>query len=500
MARDRAPSWWHSAVVRYVGTTALVVTVYEAAATLSHHFVPAAASMFILCIIVSAWLGGTGAGFWAVALSLAAFRYGFVVPRHSFFISSIDTPRMVLFSLTTVTVGVLGGLQNRTAKSLKRAQRTLERTIDDLTQANQALHVENAEHRRIAAELRISEALLAEGEKMGHSGSWRWRPDDQTLAWSDEHFRIYGLPPHSYAPSVATVYDSVHPDDAAALRDVVTCAVRQATAFECEYRIVLADGTIRHLLGTGRPAHSEGRAVVEYIGITADITARKKAELSLVQSQRLIQDLHDRRETAREDERKHLARELHDDLAQTLLALRLQLAGFAYEFSATLPGLADRARAMTTIVDESIGILRGAISNLRPVALDVGVLAALEWLADQFSVENHLPCRWRCDLASVQLPEKSTIGIFRIAQEALRNVARHAQASAATVTFKCSNNRYILEIADDGCGFDSSARPVKSFGLVGIMERASALGGTLRIDTAPGSGTTVCLDIPIHVD
>ncbi|HTJ91757.1 MAG TPA: histidine kinase [Pararobbsia sp.] len=489
MAETSARRWYRSALLRYGGAALLIVSAYEFAGLLAEHFAPAAASMLIISIILISWLGGVGAGFWAAFLAIIVFRYGFITPLYGFAVAPVDVPRLILFSMTAATVGLLGALQNRTAKSLERTHDILQDTIEELTRANQALQSENAEHRRVAAELRISEAMLAEGQKISHTGSWRWNLIRRTLAWSDEHFRIYGQTPDSAGPDVNAVVARVHPDDFIMMRRIVRRAVEAKAAFECEYRIVLDDGRVRYLFGTGRPVQTDDGAIAEFIGTTADIT-------TFVEARQRIRELADRSESAREDERKRLARELHDDLAQSLLALRLQIGVAAYEFGKMSPVFGERVKSMIALVDESIKVLRDAISSLRPVALDMGVLAVLEWLADQWMSDHGLSCQFSSNVQAVPLSEKSTTAVFRIAQEALRNVARHAQASHSSVSLNQSDSHYVLEIRDNGCGFDPSSRSPTSFGLVGIRERASALGGTLEIDSAPGQGTAVRINIP----
>jgi PAS domain S-box-containing protein len=613
-----------SVSLRYGGVTTLVFVAFTLASQLAQHFVPAAASLFICTTMLSSWLGGAGPGFWAAALSIALFKYSFVSPVHSLNVNAIDVPRMVLFSCTVIFVGSLGALQNRTAKSLRQAHHVLERTVAMLTRSNDALQTENAEHRRVAEQLRLSEAFLAEGEKISHTGSWRWNIDDQTLVWSDEHYRIFGYVPRAAGFDHDSARERLHPDDVVQLREIIRRAIQDHGAFECEYRIVHEDGSVRHLFGTGRPIPSGSQPVAEYIGTTVDITARrhtedllrksekafrtlaenlpytvvrydlrceriyvnpaferqrqihaadvlnqllevgwggdmspadyraivrkvletgspatvnsvwtnldgshvyyliqivaerdtdgsivsalaiardvteaKEAQRRIEESRRLIQQLADRSEAVREEERKHLARELHDSLAQSLLALRLQIGVLGLQFGKEIPELPVRIKAMVGRVDESIQVVRNAIASLRPVALDLGAIAALEWLVEQFMTETEIPCCFRASVSTIVLPDKQTTAIFRIAQEALRNIARHAQATHVRIGLDLVDAHYLIEIQDNGCGFDPSVRKSKSFGLVGIQERAAMFEGVCDIETAPGQGTRLRVRMPV---
>jgi K+-sensing histidine kinase KdpD len=141
---------------RYAGAICCVIIAYACAAWLSRHFESAAASMFLVAIALSAWLGGLGPGLSAVALSLLAFDYSFVSPLHSLYVNRIDLPRMLMFSFTATSIGGLGALQNRTARSLRDAHRRLAQTVAMLTTTNQALKAENAEHLRVAEQLRLA--------------------------------------------------------------------------------------------------------------------------------------------------------------------------------------------------------------------------------------------------------------------------------------------------------------------------------------------------------
>jgi signal transduction histidine kinase len=237
-------------------------------------------------------------------------------------------------------------------------------------------------------------------------------------------------------------------------------------------------------------------SIVSTLAMSRNITEEKKAELQLEESRRLIRQLAGRSEAVREEERKHMARELHDGLAQSLLALRLKISVLSLEFGAQAPEIKTRAESMVGLVDDAIKVVRDTVTSLRPVTLDLGMLPALEWLVEQFSADTGIPCEFRSDLPSVALSEKDTMAMFRIAQEALRNIIRHAGASRASMSLSSDAGFYLLEISDDGGGFDPSKINPKSFGLLGIKERVLMFSGTFQLDAAPGKGTTIRVRIP----
>jgi PAS domain S-box-containing protein len=236
--------------------------------------------------------------------------------------------------------------------------------------------------------------------------------------------------------------------------------------------------------------------IVGALAIVRDITSLKETEQHLEESRHIIRRLADQNETAREEERKHLARELHDDLAQYLLALRMKMALLDIEFGSHTPGLKDKIDDMIDQVDAAIKVVRNVITTLRPAALDLGIVSALEWLVDEFTVHTGLRCKLRIGADNIGLSEKGAIAIFRTAQESLNNAARHANAGEVEVAFRKTAADYIIEVTDDGKGFDPAEKKPKSFGLIGIQERILILGGKVDITTAPYKGTSIKVSIP----
>jgi signal transduction histidine kinase len=145
-------------------------------------------------------------------------------------------------------------------------------------------------------------------------------------------------------------------------------------------------------------------------------------------------------------------------------------------------------------VDGLVASVRTLVSQLRPPALDGGLLAAIEWLAAEFTRNTGVPCRLALDPAAREMPAEAATMVFRIAQESFANVRRHAGASQVSVTLQPGAGRWVLEVHDDGAGFDTTAAHA-GFGLLGMAERARTLGGELSIASAPGKGTTIRLEI-----
>jgi signal transduction histidine kinase len=224
---------------------------------------------------------------------------------------------------------------------------------------------------------------------------------------------------------------------------------------------------------------------------------RDSLELQVAARTAEVRELAAHRESAREDERKHIARELHDELGQSLTALRMQAALLRVRFGADVPGLNEQVRGMTELVDRTIGVVRNVATSLRPSVLDLGIGSALEWLVDEFRRHSGVDCSLTLALDEGRLSEQQAIAVFRIAQESLTNVARHAGAGEASVTLGCTERHCELQVEDDGCGFDMAAVRPHTFGLLGIRERVLNLHGQVTISSRPGGRTRIAVILPL---
>jgi PAS domain S-box-containing protein len=199
------------------------------------------------------------------------------------------------------------------------------------------------------------------------------------------------------------------------------------------------------------------------------------------------------------EERKRIAYELHDELGQLLAALRLDIGMLKMEHSTQVPELATKTTQMQSILDKALSSMYGIVANLRPTILDMGLVAALEWLNDDFSRMFNIPCHLNSHGDAPEISDAQLTLIFRITQELLTNAVRHADASLIKTNIIIKNNLLHLSVQDNGIGFDPTTAQHKSqcFGLFGMQERMLALGGKLLIDTAHGMGSCVTLQIPL---
>ena len=241
----------------------------------------------------------------------------------------------------------------------------------------------------------------------------------------------------------------------------------------------------------------EGRRF--YTVILRDITVRKRAEDALKESQRELRELSARVLEAREEEKAHIARELHDELGQLLTALKMDL-GWVRERLPADSELAPRVAEMGTLLDRTVSATRRISADLRPLMLDdLGLADAAAWLVDDFAKRSGVTCK--VDIAE-ELPDLSkavATAVYRAVQESLTNIARHAGARSAWVVLAVEDDALYVEVEDDGRGIaPEDLAKARSVGLKGMRERIAFLGGTLEIARAPRGGTRLRLRVPLR--
>jgi PAS domain S-box-containing protein len=240
------------------------------------------------------------------------------------------------------------------------------------------------------------------------------------------------------------------------------------------------------------------------VAIAQDITERKQAEEQLKATTEQLRALSASLRSAREEEGIRIARELHDELGAGLSSLKWDLEEvFEVVSQSTAPphiaGLRKRIEAMIELTDTTVNAVRRIASELRPAALDeLGLSEAIEWQARQFQERTGIIVRCDCDQEGVALSAERSTALFRIFQEALTNILRHAQATKVHIQLNIENDEFILTIADDGRGItDDEKSGQRTLGLLGMGERAHLVGGKVDITGSDGKGTLVTVRIPI---
>lgn len=262
------------------------------------------------------------------------------------------------------------------------------------------------------------------------------------------------------------------------------------------------DGTAFPVEYSSFPVSERGVITGAVVTFT-DITERKRAEEQLQTTVDQLRSLSRRLEVVREEERRRIARELHDQLGVALTCLKFDLVQLSQTVSmvdkhSVRVHLQDKIHSMVGPIDNTIGLVQRIVTELRPGVLDdLGLVAALEWLVRDFQQRTGIASAFSTSLEDIEVDREVATAVFRICQEALTNVARHARATEVTISLEQTSWRLLLEVKDNGQGIPAEkVADAQSLGLLGMRERAGQVGGRLIITGRPGEGTTVTLSLP----
>ncbi len=264
-----------------------------------------------------------------------------------------------------------------------------------------------------------------------------------------------------------------------------------------EYTAVRKDGSTFYTLIYSCPISNQNNQKIH--GLILDIDKRRKAEMELEQSRDQLRNLSTHLQSVREEERSYLAREIHDELGQALTALKMDLLWIDKRLTKKDNTLLEKTKSMTTLLDSTIQIIKKICSDLRPGLLDdLGLKAAMEWYTEEFIERTGILCKLNISFESLTADKDLETSVFRIFQETLTNVARHARATKVIADFKINNNIVSMTIKDNGIGISKEKiNDPQSLGLVGLRERVFPWGGELIITGEKNKGTCVSANIPL---
>jgi len=353
------------------------------------------------------------------------------------------------------------------------------------------------ERKRMEDALLRQDVELNEALRIGRIGRWDYDPATGTTTWSALLCEIVGHDPAHPTPDNAEISKYYSPASLAAHKAVIDYALATGMPYRLEIEIRRANGQPGWLLVRGEAVRDVTTGAVAGLrGTAQDITESKKAELELQHAKDQLRALSTYQETILEEERKRIAREVHDEMGQLLTALKMDISLIRMRFGNDTE-IREKAEDMRILVEKTIQVVRHVASNLRPAALDLGLPAAIEWLAEDFEHRWEIECEVRLGSGDMALDDSRATAVFRVVQESLTNVARHAGASRVVIKLDGQDGRLRLRIWDNGCGFDPFQVEEKSgFGILGMRERILALEGNLKIDSQPGIGTRVDIDLP----
>jgi PAS domain S-box-containing protein len=240
--------------------------------------------------------------------------------------------------------------------------------------------------------------------------------------------------------------------------------------------------------------------VIGVVLVFRDVTERKRGKESLVLQKEQLRALAERLQWVREEDRKQVARDLHDQIGQILTAIKMDMTWMTRHLPESEAEVLLRLRESIQLINDGVKSVRTICSGLRPGVLDdLGLAAAIEWQASEFASRNGVSCQVSVPPVDLHLDGDRATATFRIFQECLTNVVRHAQAQSVQVTLSQEEERIVLTVEDDGIGFCESdlSHSLGSLGLLGMRERAQFCGGDVHISSSPGKGTTVTVRVPV---
>jgi len=289
----------------------------------------------------------------------------------------------------------------------------------------------------------------------------------------------------------------MHPEELPRVMEKWLAIKAAGEPFEDEMRLRRADGKYCWFLVRSAPLRDEHGNIVKWFGSSVDIEDRKRAEKDLEEANRQLKLLSRRRVKVQEEERRHLARELHDEIGQALTAAKINLQAAMEESD---PAKSKRIQETAAILERLLGQVRQISLNLRPAMLDdLGLVPALRSLLDELGRRASVAVRFSAKNIPEHLDPEIQTTCFRIAQEAITNAVRHAGATQIDVDLRREDGSFRLQVHDDGRGFEmpSPQSQTIGLGLLGMKERAALVGGRTKITSAPGEGTTVDANLPL---
>lgn len=466
--------------------------------------------LFLAAIFLTALYGGLKPGLFAVALSACAAVFLIVVVEKLSMANFGAIAVLLLFCLTAVVAVVLFNSQAKMQAAARQAESKYRMIFED---AITGIYETTLDGRYVAANPKLAEMFgydspdemiksVADLNRNFYVNSER-RAEFRRLI--EENGSVAGFESEIYRrDGDATIWIT---ENAVAVRDENDQLVGfQGTTIEITARkraesdLQKAQAELEEKVVRRTAQLAETNAVLR-----GEIDERQRVEDALRKGERQLRDLTAYLQSVREEERKYLARELHDELGQRLTALKIDLSWLAEKIAApknssSQPTISEKAKAMIAAVDAAMDMTRTIVAELRPAALDeLGLEAAVEWLAQDFQKRTGIVCRLETDFDERLLDQNLATAMFRVLQECLTNIVRHADATEANIRLKKAGEDLLLEVEDDGRGIgEDDVSDAHSFGILGMRERALLLGGSVRIERrGEAPGTRVVVRIPL---
>jgi len=318
---------------------------------------------------------------------------------------------------------------------------------------------------------------------------------------SEGSSKLLEISPSELLNDSSSFVSLIHPEDISSFLETLKQSARTLCFWNWEGRINLPGNRVKWISLRAMP-HSSPSGLPCWEGLVLDITQNKLSELEIMRTQQQLRELFSHIQDAKEQERLHIAREVHDEIGSLLTAIKIDLSWLIQRLPKDSQMLIDKACTIEELVNKTIASTNNLAHSLRPGVLDhFGFIAAIETEVQEFSKRSGISCTIITSQDDIELPSGHSITLFRILQETLNNILKHAQAKNARVEVIKGSDHLELIISDDGVGFSDMARnKPRSFGLRGIHERVEHLGGSVNIVSSDESGTRITIIVPLDAE
>ena len=347
-------------------------------------------------------------------------------------------------------------------------------------------------------ELRESEARLSLAAASANAGMWSMSLDTGQVWATGKTRELFGFLPHDEL-QYESFLQCIHPEDSERIHQTIQQAMQTETDFTIEYRVLRADGTVRWIASRGQLQRTTPGNPLSMMGVSLDISERKKVEDALRRNEQDLSELTGRIIYAQEEELRRLSRELHDDLTQRLAALALEAALIEKQLSPVDPQTVQALKALRINLTDLADDVHGLSRRLHPSILDdLGLVQAVQAECSTFTKKTGIDLSFTpLDLPGL-IPQHLALCLYRIIQEGLQNIAKHASATAASINLHGISGGIRLLIQDKGIGFDlKKAKQNAGIGLSSMRERVRHVNGTIAVESNPGKGTEIQIFIPL---
>ncbi|HZJ36794.1 MAG TPA: PAS domain-containing protein, partial [Gillisia sp.] len=340
---------------------------------------------------------------------------------------------------------------------------------------------------------------LQAAQEIAKLGYWEFNLKTRKLFWSDQVYVIWGEDKEKYELTLEKFIATIHPEDRPEFDKLLEEIWKKKKHIDIKYRIVLKNGTVKWIHESGNLIKVGKDQSFHYEGTVQDITSQKEYENQILEVSKRLRSLTAHLQTVQEEERIKIAREIHDELGQQLTGIKLDASWLKNKTKIHFEEEKERMDRLINNINTTINNVRKIATNLRPGVLDdLGLEAAIEWQAAQFEEQTGIPCLFKTSKVSDNYEKTVNTAVYRIFQEALTNVIRHANASKVIIKLYEKNSILVLEVADNGSGiWETEKNKTQSLGITGMKERAFMINGTFSIKRRNEGGTMVKLSVPL---